>query len=368
MFRSWWQKAKKPLGVVGFITVLVVAITLIFVEVRLYGSGFAGKTLWEWLQLLIIPAVLALGGYLFTYTTSRNERAATEKRTQAEREAAEKRAQAERDISLDNQREAALQVYIDKISELLLRENLRKSEEDAEVRTIARVRTSTVLSELDGRRKGNLIQFLYESGLISEKEKFVELECVIDLDGANLSKANLRDTILQKVIFRRTNLSEADLQGCLLSDANLFDADLHRANLNKADLSGVCLIKADLRGAVLIGALMLGANLTKADLRKANLSGAYLGKIADYGVISLECDSSANLNEADLRKAILEKTDLTEACLMNANLSEAILTGANLNRADLSLANLSGAKVTTEQLDQVRSLKGATMPDGSKHP
>src|SRR5205085_1230951 len=81
-------------------------------------------------------------------------------------------------------------------------------------------------------------------------------------------------------------------------------------------LSGVCLIKADLRGAVLIGALMLGANLTKADLRKANLSGAYLGKIADYGVISLECDSSANLNEADLRKAILEKTDLTEACLM----------------------------------------------------
>src|SRR6266699_1738742 len=103
MFRSWWQKAKKPLGVVGFITVLVVAITLIFVEVRLYGSGFAGKTLWEWLQLLIIPAVLALGGYLFTYTTSRNERAATEKRTQAER-----------DISLDNQREAALQDYIDK--------------------------------------------------------------------------------------------------------------------------------------------------------------------------------------------------------------------------------------------------------------
>src|SRR6266480_5156275 len=116
MFRSWWQKAKKPLGVVGFITVLVVAITLIFVEVRLYGSGFAGKTLWEWLQLLIIPAVLALGGYLFTFTISRNER-----------KAADRHNQTERDIAQDNQREVALQEYIDKMSELLLHEKLRES-------------------------------------------------------------------------------------------------------------------------------------------------------------------------------------------------------------------------------------------------
>src|SRR5947208_411800 len=152
MFRSWWQKAKKPLEVICIIVVGILAVALVVLIALAYifnvnVPGLHGKTLWDWLQLLIIPAVLALGGYLFTYTTSRNERAATEKRTQAEREAAEKRAQAERDISLDNQREAALQVYIDKISELLLRENLRKSEEDAEVRTIARVRTSTVRSE-----------------------------------------------------------------------------------------------------------------------------------------------------------------------------------------------------------------------------
>ncbi|MGZ3611524.1 MAG: hypothetical protein ACXVBU_15830, partial [Ktedonobacteraceae bacterium] len=57
-----------------------------------------GKTLWDWLQLLIIPVVLALGGYLFTYTTGRTER----------------------EIASDRQCEEALQAYIDKISELLL--------------------------------------------------------------------------------------------------------------------------------------------------------------------------------------------------------------------------------------------------------
>ena len=82
------------------------------------------------------------------------------------------------------------------ISELLLHENLRKSDEDAEVRTIARVRTLTVLSGLDGRRKGSLVQFLNESGLINQREKYIEKDCVIDLDGADLSKAKLSDTIL----------------------------------------------------------------------------------------------------------------------------------------------------------------------------
>jgi len=55
-----------------------------------------------------------------------------------------------------------------------------------------------------------------------------------------------------------------------------------------------------------------------------------------------------------------------------ANLSGANLTEANLIEADLREANLSGtilerANVTPEQLKQVESLQGATMPDGTKH-
>lgn len=438
---SWWQKAKKPLEVavisvliIGFIALLIIIILGYIFNWSWTGlgpysppskaSGFQpGKRLWDWLQLLIIPAVLAIGGYAFTYTTSRNDREATERRTQAEREATERRTQIDRlvaesrakselDISLDNQREAALQAYIDKISELLLHENLRKSEEDAEVRTIARVRTLTVLSELDGRRKGNLVQFLYESGLISEKEKFVELECVIDLEGADLSEASLSHTILEKIIFRRTNLSKSDLHICDLSGANLFEADLHGANLRGAILDAACLINANLRGAALSEAIMLGTDLSQADLQEANLSGAYLGNTADLGAIRLESDSSANLREADLRRAnlsgaYLTKVDLRGANLSGANLSKAQLKGANLSETDLSyahlqgadlegadfrgayfeeanleganliganlsdadlfVADLTGAKVTPEQLATAKDLVGTRMPDGSTH-
>ena len=120
-FRSWWENIRKPRDAV-LITLLVVLITLFVVILLGYifhwdWTGLSQKTLWDWLQLLIIPAVLAVGGYLFIYTTSRNEQRAIEQRAQSKRDAAEKRAQTERDIALDNQRETALQSYIDKLSE-----------------------------------------------------------------------------------------------------------------------------------------------------------------------------------------------------------------------------------------------------------
>ena len=77
--------------------------------------------------------------------------------------------------------------------------------------------------------------------------------------------------------------------------------------------------------------------------------------------------SWANLYQADLSGAVLPR-----AVLYHVNLSGTNLKGANLDRADLiganlAWANLSGANVTSEQLGKAVSLKGAAMPDGTKH-
>lgn len=74
--------------------------------------------------------------------------------------------------------------------------------------------------------------------------------------------------------------------------ANLNGADLTHANLEYADLSG-----ADLRGANLTSADLSGAILTNADLRRADLKGASLVR-ADLRDARLEY---ADLNDVDLR-------------------------------------------------------------------
>lgn len=74
------------------------------------------KTLWDWLQLLVVPAMLAIGGFWLNQIQKGRDEKATRQRDKTERE-----------IAADNQREAALQAYIDKMSELLLVNHLRES-------------------------------------------------------------------------------------------------------------------------------------------------------------------------------------------------------------------------------------------------
>ncbi len=266
------------------------------------GSNKSGKTLWDWMQLLFIPVVLAVAGFWFNHRERKaaelrteNERKAAGLRAEAEREIEQQRAEADREISFDNQREVALKEYIDKLSELMLRENLRKSKPDDEVRKIAHVLTLTVLPRLDEGRKRGVLQFLYESDLIDKDTS------IIDLGGADLSKTNLS----------HVNLRRASLRGAILRQVTLGGANLSEANLSKSDLWG------------------------------ANFNGA-IGGLIDLTTIGgpefLVLDSYDGGIKADLR---------------GADLSEAILYGSNATR---------------EQLNQAKSLKGATMPDGSRHP
>src|SRR6266702_3537868 len=101
-----WQNVKQHWAAIGVVGIgLVVVIVLILFGYRLDWTGFngnikSGKTLWDWLQLLIIPSVLTFGVWWLTRLQQ-----------QRDRQFAEQRAQTERDIALDNQREATLQTY-----------------------------------------------------------------------------------------------------------------------------------------------------------------------------------------------------------------------------------------------------------------
>jgi hypothetical protein len=196
-------------------------------------TGFPQQTFWDWLKLLIVPAVLAIGGYLF----ARSERQATEA-------AAERRAQDE-----------ALQAYLDQMGQLLLDPDtpLRKSEANSEVRILALAQTLTVLTRLGGNGKARLLQFLYESRLIDRDDP------IVALGGADLREADLRWAYLSNADLRQARLSQADLR---------------RANLEGANLRGGLLSEADLHVATLIEADLRGVNWRDTDLRNANLSGA----------------------------------------------------------------------------------------------
>src|SRR5262249_4981248 len=127
-----------------------------------------GATLYDWLQLAVVPAAIAFGVVGLSRLPQQRDQRLAEERAKSEQQAAEKRAQTEHEIADGNQHEASLKEYYNIMSELLLHENLRKSDPDAEVRNMARVWTLTALRRLDGHRKRSVLQFLYSSDLITK--------------------------------------------------------------------------------------------------------------------------------------------------------------------------------------------------------
>ena len=169
---SWWQQIKQHRVVIGVVAiVLVVVIVLIVIGYWLDWTGFngynqvtitrtisgtnagtvtrteeyqPGKGLWDWLQLLGVLAIPVVVGFGAVWFTTRQGKVSDRENT-------------------DNQREAALQAYIDKMSEFLMEKKLRDSNPEDEVCKIARIRTITILFQLDARRIGYVFAFLREA-------------------------------------------------------------------------------------------------------------------------------------------------------------------------------------------------------------
>lgn len=308
-----WFSLTWPLWVL--ISLILIGIVLFILLIRVgYTSqwtGLKGKTLWDWLTLLgtlAIPIVVVLATIGFGLWQTQG--------------------------ALDQQRATILQTYIDNIQDLLIHDNLLLSSSSDinnpyyDVAVSARARTLTALRGLDPQRKGVLLQYLYEANLIGFKEGSQDTK-----KGQEMWKrhpaiiriwdADLSDTLLESFPFmegidlRFTNLSGAHLSGTFLDGANLVGANLEGTDLSYAVLEDTYL-GPDLRGVNLVGADLKGANLNNADLSGVDLTG-----------VDLSCS------------IINEPPDLPNQC-----------------------TDLTQTIITQQQLDQVKSCKGALLPKG----
>lgn len=122
-------------------TTIVIAYWAIYPYSSPYWTGFGpydentqgsrAKTLWDWLELLIVPLFIAFAAWLLS---------AKEK-------------DIERKVQLTRQHQETLEKYFDRMSELVLIRGLRNSAVGSEVRHLARNWSLTACRTLAGNRK-----------------------------------------------------------------------------------------------------------------------------------------------------------------------------------------------------------------------
>lgn len=292
-------------------------------KITVVTKEVSGKTLWDWLSLLIAPAsLLAFGSWI----QARQEEEKIQRENVAKKQAE------------DNQQEEALEAYLANISKLSMEDRLsffveKKScgllTEDEQFlfnagMSIVRARTISILRRLSieiseeneqackiiiaksGKRKGQVLLFLYESKFLKKQVEPEEVEALLDLrnadfrdidvEGEDFSNADLRNGF-----FTNAKFSYSDLSNAILSDALFANANLTKTNLSNSDLRD---------------ALFFKANLTKADFRNASLRGALLD---EANLTDADLSNVKHWTTTQLGSAKLCRTNLPKDCSLDSN-------------------------------------------------
>jgi uncharacterized protein YjbI with pentapeptide repeats len=273
------------------------------------------KTVWDFLQLLIVPAILVVVALAFNASQASRERQREDRQVQEDRA-----------LAAETRRDANLDAYLTEMRDLILNRQLLTSRRGSAVQSVARTATLTAVRRLDGRRKGEVIRFLAEAGLLDDP--------IVILDNADLRDANLANARLGDVVLG------GDLRG-----ARFDDTELNHVDFGAADLSG-----ASFRRAVINSVDFSYSNLTNGVFNHSFIMGT-----------PRPSKATRSLREA-LRQ---DPTTFLAVCLNNASFAHARIFGADFGEAggrdvdfsyvkDLRSLSLEDAFFDTARLTGVR--------------
>lgn len=322
---------RPPLWLLTAIVTILLVVALVFVGYRVPWTGFAStvtkevtrtteaggqevtvetqheKKLWEWLGLagvLAVPVVLSIGGLWYNHRQTQREQGRIEAEKEREEMAASQRAQ-----------DAALQAYLDQMSNLIVDRGLRNQPKASDLHKIAQARTIAILLGMDESRKRRPLKLVYELRLIDKDDPLIRLTNA-GLDNAHLKEATFHDACLRCVDLRCADLEGADLNGCDLSYADLRGANLKDASLASVSLRGANLLPYDkdnsakLSGPHLNGAKGSNIELEYGDLKRCDLSGADLSGADLSGALlgGVDLRGAKGLTQRQLEQAIGDQT------------------------------------------------------------
>jgi len=104
-----------------------------------------GKTLWDWMQLLIIPIMLLTIGRWYSNVTRESDLAIADEQLQKQK----------------------LANYLNKMEDYMLNRGLReaKDQDDSSIVYMAQIQSIAALRSVDTKRQELILQFLYDVGL-----------------------------------------------------------------------------------------------------------------------------------------------------------------------------------------------------------
>ena len=406
-------------------------------------------SLFNWFQCLI---QLSITVSIAIYTVVEDSRLSStaENNREKDLEIASLTRQSDLYLQDDQQKEDLIRNYIEYLSDLLTKPTINLNE--SSVKFSIRLKTLSVLRELDPIRRTFLIWSLIEAQLVtyddqidqSLRSPLIELSDS-NLTGIDLTNQRTRETFLYCLAFDRLSLYRSSfrhshLSGSTFINSMLDEADfsftvnhylreicpnqtnmrsywlsfsrsemtsinMSYARLTSVDFSFARMDNADLTEIQLTGNLLFSHSILNrarldrcrifdgrilfgsAEMNEVTAQSSRLSQISFTGVQMTNCSLiNAQINDSTFSQSAftscqMSNVRLTGVTFLNSDLSNVNFTnlfcssscafrGSNLtnsifHNATILNSNLKNARFSPEQLNQMRSLNGSTLPNGT---
>ncbi|MEM6835800.1 MAG: pentapeptide repeat-containing protein [Cyanobacteria bacterium P01_C01_bin.120] len=295
-----------------------------------------GKTAWEWSELLFIPIIIGVLGFVFKNILYRQE-------------------SGRRNLEI-------LKSNIDQISSLIVSsdwsdfsQSSPQSEIDFQsnrVLTTIRARSLVAMRELDKKSLAIFIQFLSELNVI-QGIPFENLDLSrVYLKNADLSRAQFKNVNFRNAIFENVNLRNSNLSGSDMLGSELRDVILDSANLEKVFFNFSYWRNVSAKDSNLSRVSLHHSRLRDVDFTRANLKNSRITLLYEFRRVTFE--------KSILCGAVFEAVSLKGMNFLGANLANANFYSVDLEDVDFSEADLSEANFVNSNVGEAKGLEETT--------
>jgi uncharacterized protein YjbI with pentapeptide repeats len=308
----------------------------------------------------------------------------SQKQRQLDRDIAKMHQEARSKIAIDQYRNRVFLDYIKEIS-VLLKESNGSLTSNSLTHAIARVKTLTVLQQLDGLRQRHVINFLYEARQLTNTNESNALD-ISTADLANIyfeqsswllceNKISLAGVFLQNSMFHITHLCSVNFStvnfrnvSFILHDelnrdirapqlyigsASFSNATLVNANFSSVGFDYVGFPNAILRDGEFSFSLHRGTDFSNAHFESVNFSSA--------GLFDVNFSLTSKLYRVNFSYALLGDVTFSSASLHDVTFSSALLyhvifSSASFNGADFSSAFLHNVTFSSAEFQSIESI------------
>ncbi|WP_027268839.1 pentapeptide repeat-containing protein [Leptolyngbya sp. PCC 6406] len=290
------------------------AILLSFLNVDLDAYTLLGKTAWEWMNLLLIPIVLSMGGFIARNILENKER---EQRLQE-----------------------ALKNYYSEISSIILNEKWTTAG-DAELNhqsayykkalAVVRAKTIALVRELDKERLSALLQFLGDSNILIN----VPLEN-LDLSGVKLKNVDFSESCIKNVDFSGASLENISFCEASIQNVSFINSDLKNVNFSRANFKDIRFQFSDIKGVNFSGSRLNDISFEHSCFSETNFSEAVLVQVLFIMLYGFK--------DVSFQKARLDKVSFDTNFLEDINFRETCFVDVFFNEIDFKESDFSNAE------------------------